>query len=241
MKRIDVMRQISTKKVAKILAELMIPIIEHITGEEHTAEELELAVESWEIWLESELLETKEKLYTRDILAVKFNKDETSFLSEDDWDIIKALERMSKADPEGFMSEILKLVKRLQRRCDGERKARYNLINQINALKCEKKNFYKYANELKSEISILTDANKNLQELYREEQAKVETAKQKVIDAFKKLNTAKSEAVKEFAEKLKEHSCNLTEYDEGGWNDTVSAVKVENIDRLLEEMGCNDG
>lgn len=219
MKRIDVMRQISTKEVAKILAELMIPIIEHITGEEHTAEELELAVESWENWLESELPETKEKLYTRDILAVKFNKDETSFLSEDDWDIIKALERMSKADPEGFMSEILKLVKRLQRRCDGEREARYDLINQIN--------------ELKSEISILTDANKNLQKLYREEQAKVETAKQKVIDAFKKLNTAKSEAVKEFAEKLKQQAFDDLKYDPIL---TRYVVSVEDIERIVKEM-----
>lgn len=48
-------------------------------------------------------------------------------------------------------------------------------------------------------------------------------------------------AVREFAEKLKEHSCNLTEYDEGGWSDTVSAVKVKDIDRLVEGMGCNDG
>ena len=55
------------------------------------------------------------------------------------------------------------------------------------------------------------------------------------------LEKSKSEAVREFAEKLKEHSCNLTEYDEGGWSDTVSAVKVADIDRLLEEMGCNDG
>lgn len=56
--------------------------------------------------------------------------------------------------------------------------------------------------ELKSEISILKDANKNLQELYREEQAKVETAKQKAIDAYRKLKTVKSKAIKEFAEKL---------------------------------------
>jgi hypothetical protein len=55
------------------------------------------------------------------------------------------------------------------------------------------------------------------------------------------IEAVKFEAVKEFAEKLKEHSCNLTEYDEGGWNDTVSAVKVEDIDRLVGEMGCNDG
>lgn len=48
-------------------------------------------------------------------------------------------------------------------------------------------------------------------------------------------------AVREFAEKLKEHSCNLTEYDEDGWSDVVSAVKVEDIERLAEEIGCNYG
>ena len=143
---------------------------------------------------------------------------------------------MSKADPEGFMSEVLKLVKRLQCRCDGEREARYDLINQINKLKFEKKSFYKYANELKSEISILTDANKNLQELYQEEQAKVETAKQKVIDAFKKLNTAKSEAVKEFAENLDKEMQNICQlYKRWGKMDYVRAYEDIHI-RLIREV-----
>lgn len=55
------------------------------------------------------------------------------------------------------------------------------------------------------------------------------------------ISKEKAKAVRAFAEKLKEHSCNLTEYDEGGWSDTVSAVKVEDIDRLVGKMGCNDG
>lgn len=58
------------------------------------------------------------------------------------------------------------------------------------------------------------------------------------------INNAKSEAIKEFAEKLKEKSCNhLVEYDEGGWSEKVSAVKVDKIDNLVKEMtgGENDG
>lgn len=41
--------------------------------------------------------------------------------------------------------------------------------------------------ELKSEVSILTDANKNLQELYQEEKEIAEAAKQKAINICKKL------------------------------------------------------
>lgn len=95
--------------------------------------------------------------------------------------------------------------------------------------------------ELKSEISILTDANENLQDLYREKQAKVETGKQKVIDAFKKLNTAKPEAIKEFAEKLKckladhKFECNDKTFEEvGNW--LIHKVASDVINELVEEM-----
>ena len=51
------------------------------------------------------------------------------------------------------------------------------------------------------------------------------------------LNKVKKQAIKEFAEKLKEKSCNhLVEYDEGGWSEKVSAVKVDEIDNLVKEM-----
>lgn len=159
--------------------------------------------------MKSEHPGTRKKLYTRDILAVKFNKDETNFLSENDWDIIKALERMSKADPEGFMSEVLKLVKRQ--------------MSKINKMQTIQNSADKFARDL-------------CKERFRKAKAVADFEDLQDYISKEKIN-----AVKEFVEKLKEHSCNLTEYDEGGWNDTVSAVKVENIDRLLEEMGCNDG
>ena len=51
-----------------------------------------------------------------------------------------------------------------------------------------------------------------------------------------RINTAKAEAIKEFAERLKKNAQKFTEYDEGGWGCTVYAVKVEDIDNTVEEM-----
>lgn len=175
MKRIDVMRQLSTEEMAMTLVSLLAPRIEQVTGKPLADEELEVAAESWVNWLESEHPGTREKLYTRDILAVKFNKDETNFLSENDWDIIKALERMSKADPEGFMSEVLKLVKRLQRRCDGERNERYQVHDELCKLRQKykilrqssfeyAKTLHKELSDLKSELKALKEQRKDVQE-----------------------------------------------------------------------------
>ena len=57
--------------------------------------------------------------------------------------------------------------------------------------------------ELKSDVAMLKESNINLQDLYQNQKEKVSRAKQKVIDAFKTLETAKAEANKEFAERLK--------------------------------------
>lgn len=52
-----------------------------------------------------------------------------------------------------------------------------------------------------------------------------------------KISVLKSEAIKEFAERLRDKACNhLVEYDEGGWSDKVSAVKIDEIDNLVKEM-----
>lgn len=87
-----------------------------------------------------------------------------------------------------------------------------------------------------AENTIVAETINTLYNLIKRQQAEIDRLNIEI-----NIETVKSEAVREFAEKLKEHSCNLTEYDEGGWSDTVSAVKVEDIDRLLEETGCNDG
>ena len=50
------------------------------------------------------------------------------------------------------------------------------------------------------------------------------------------VGIARAEAIKEFAELLKKNARKYTEYDEGGWGCTVYAVKVEDIDKTVEEM-----
>ena len=58
-------------------------------------------------------------------------------------------------------------------------------------------------NDLRSEVALLNDANTNLQDLYQAEKSKVLKKQEKLIMAYRKLQTAKSEAIKEFAERLK--------------------------------------
>lgn len=90
-----------------------------------------------------------------------------------------------------------------------------NLINRLQAEKAEQQ----------SEIAILKDSNKNLQELYYTEREKVKKAKQKVIDIAKALKTAKVEAYKEFAERVKSRLI------------TVTYINFDDIiNNLLKEM-----
>lgn len=104
------------------------------------------------------------------------------------------------------------------------------------------KTLYNLINRQQAEIDRLNIDLKAMRGAANSWKAEVQRICKKEFDNIEiDIEAVKSEAIREFAEKLKEHSCNLTEYDEGGWSDTVSAVKVENIDRLLEEMGCNDG
>lgn len=89
---------------------------------------------------------------------------------------------------------------------------------------------------LESEKALLTDANKNLQELYREEQAKVESAKQKLVNAFKSFKKTKHKNVRIFADRLKGFivaNCCVVDND-------VDKIYKE-IKRLVEETGYNDG
>jgi hypothetical protein len=46
----------------------------------------------------------------------------------------------------------------------------------------------------------------------------------------------KTEAIKEFAERLKSRTRQMTEYDEGGWDCTRYAIDDEGIDNLANEM-----
>ena len=60
------------------------------------------------------------------------------------------------------------------------------------------------------------------------------------IDVSGILSRLREDAVREFVEKLKrEKYCRLTEYDEGGWAAERLAVKVDDIDELVNEMYGN--
>ncbi len=81
--------------------------------------------------------------------------------------------------------------------------------------------------EQQSEIAILKDSNINLQELYYAEREKVKKAKSKVIDICKALKAAKTEARKEFAERL------LSCYE--GFDETNEVILFENLVKAIED------
>ena len=90
--------------------------------------------------------------------------------------------------------------------------------------------------ELQSEATILTQANEHLQELCKEERAKVSATKQKLIEAFTKLKFAKSEAIREFAERLKAKSFIRENGFEANEDRFRAFVVVCEIDNLVKEM-----
>ena len=87
--------------------------------------------------------------------------------------------------------------------------------------------------ELQSEITLLKQSNANLQELYQGEKEKVANAKQKVIDIAKALKTAKADAIKEFAERLKKEGYESIEWSHG---EHPYIVEFSDIDNILWEM-----
>ena len=103
------------------------------------------------------------------------------------------------------------------------KKAVLELIDKAPAVPIQEEN-----QQLKSELKILKDANQNLQDLYQKEKAKVEKAKQKLIEILKSLKTVKVEAYKEFAERLKERA------KANEWNGTICGLDIDN---LLKELG----
>lgn len=67
-----------------------------------------------------------------------------------------------------------------------------------------------------------------------------------ISEQFKKeceyeIKTAKSEAIKEFAERLKAKTISFVEYDEYGWGERVTTVKTSSIDNLVKEMVGEQG
>ena len=92
--------------------------------------------------------------------------------------------------------------------------------------------------ELRSEVATLKESNINLQDLYQNQKEKVEKAKQKCIGVAKAPKTAKAEAIKEFAERLKVIYINyqITEYVHNENSCYVRNVGTDDIDNLVKEM-----
>lgn len=98
-------------------------------------------------------------------------------------------------------------------------------------------------NDLRSEVALLNDANTNLQDLYQAEKSKVLKKQEKLIMAYRKLQTAKSEAIKEFAENLtqdfKNHRLEMNLNGLKGTHRTDEMTYetiIEYIDNLVKEM-----
>lgn len=68
--------------------------------------------------------------------------------------------------------------------------------------------------------------------------AHYEDLKSENLETIKILKTAKSETVRKFAENLKRKSELVAP---SVWATPYRAVAVADIDKFLEEMGCNDG
>ena len=99
-------------------------------------------------------------------------------------------------------------------------------IDLINRQKAEIERLQMDNKQLQSDV---INANQNwdhIKGLWECEKEKVESAKQKVICACKMLNTVKSEAIKEFAEKLKNRNTTMDK----------RIISVEIVDNLVKEM-----
>ena len=113
--------------------------------------------------------------------------------------------------------EILELISRQKAEVERLERIRADLSREIERLKKENnQNFDKW-------LILDTRTKERYAELYEEAKGVV-----------------KAEAIKEFAERLKQRACKYEEYDEGGWGRSVYAVDVENIDSLVKETAEED-
>ena len=148
-----------------------------------------------------------------------------------DEEIIKALERMSEEDPEGFSSEILKFINRKYSKI-------VELTEENNRQQAEIENITEKFNcqqTVYADLSkIIKDKNAEIERL----RAKIETRTQEKLALGRmytqKLKTAKAEAIKEFAERLKDDSWFTDLFDRNDY--PVRAVTKEDIDNLVKEM-----
>lgn len=100
--------------------------------------------------------------------------------------------------------------------------------------------------ELKAEIERLKEESSDKERAYTDEYCLRKEWQDKCRQLLIEKQTAKSEAIKEFAERLKDHSRKMQSSDFSGdfWDEAVDfsgdtwdeAVLVEDIDELVKEM-----
>ena len=128
----------------------------------------------------------------------------------------------------------------LQKMCDIKSTENTIVTETINTL-------YNLINRQQAEIERLNIDLKTMREAANSWKAEVERICKKEFDNIEiDIEAVKSEAVREFAEKLTEYCNEITNQE---WNKKTSPVSwadayegfIDDIDRLIEEMGCNDG
>lgn len=127
----------------------------------------------------------------------------------------------------------------LQKMCDIKSTENTIVAETINTL-------YNLIKRQQAEIERLNIDLKAMRGAANSYKAHYEDLKSENLETIKILKTAKSEAVRKFAEKLKEYCNEITNQE---WNKRTLPVSwadayedfIDDIDRLLEEMGCNDG
>ena len=125
-----------------------------------------------------------------------------------------------------LITDTFNLVNRQKAEISVKRKLLCNAEAKIKALEMDNA-------QLNSDIINATQNLDHMVGLLAAEKEKVKKAKQKVIGAFRILKTAKTEAIKEFAERLKKKKCH---YSETEYTFDFDGVTVEDIDAIAKEM-----
>jgi flagellar motor switch protein FliM len=91
-------------------------------------------------------------------------------------------------------------------------------------------------NAAKQGIELINRQQAEIERLRKLHQLAVDEREVNVNGFTETLDKIHNKAIKEFAERLKSRTRQMTEYDEGGWDCTRYAIDDEGIDNLVKEM-----
>ena len=126
------------------------------------------------------------------------------------------------------IKKFLKIAKDLEANVTIDKETVVVILDYINQLETENM-------ELKSDVITLKHSNEYLKNKYDEIMSLSKRIMQKLIKAHKRLKTTKSEAIKEFAEKIKSkiYTAHFGSIKKGF---TVTTINPSDIDNLVKEM-----